>query len=165
MRKVRVYINLTTGLELLPLLKDFNPVIIRIESSHIESKAWDKIFSRLDADLLFHLALGYRCYIVDASNKERGSKVLRIGIPVIKYVLTRIWFKKELETPEVRKLGLDYLRRIFRSLGKDTRNKLKYYRVFLETDAVDIRGIGVLVNPERSKEYYAEMARRILLES
>ena len=115
--------------------------------------------------MLFHLALGYRCYIVDASNKERGSKVLRIGIPVIKYVLTRIWFKKELETPEVRKLGLDYLRRIFRSLGKDTRNKLKYYRVFLETDAVDIRGIGVLVNPERSKEYYAEMARRILLES
>jgi len=83
---------LTTGLENANIA-DF-PRIVRIQSSHIERKAWNRIFEQLNDELLFYLAIGQECQIIEGVKKPTSSKVVNTAIPVINYILYRVWFKK-----------------------------------------------------------------------
>ncbi len=159
---MRVYINLTAGLEGYKFFKHLNPVFIRIPSSYIESKAWDKLFYTLDSDLLLHLALGEECVIVDASKNPAGSKVIRIGIPMIKYVLGRIWLEKEFVD---KFLGKDYQERVYKELSRDTRERLKYFKNFLDTEEIRLYGISIHIRREKTYEEYREMALKLLKDS
>ena len=125
------FYNLTNGLEVTDLKK--HPHLVRIQSSHVESKAWDRLFQQLSDELLFYLAIGQECAIIDGSPNPPHSRISRIAIPVIQYILTRIWLKKKL-TPAL--IDDEYLERIYRSLNPSTKRKLKYYRKFLLTDEV-----------------------------
>lgn len=125
------FYNLTNGLEIADIKK--YPHFTRIQSSHIEGKAWNHLFEQLSDELLFYLAIGEECVIVDASTKPLRSSIARIGIPVIIYVLSRIWLK---EKPKLEMFDVKYLEKIYRSLNRSTRNKLKYYRKFLLTNKI-----------------------------
>jgi len=136
---IKYYLNLTLGLDFYERYKKFNPTIIRIQSSHIERKVYNKIFYGLDNDLLYHLAMGDLCFIVDGSSNS-SSKVIRIGIPVIEYVLNRIWFKQEIKMTG---FDINWFRKIYRELEKDTRAKLKYFRNYLQKDKIQLYGISL----------------------
>ena len=149
----RIYLNLTAGLEFILRNKielTSEVVFVRLRSSHIEQKAWNKFFYAFPDDLLLHLALGYECIILDASANRGGrSKIVRIGVPVAKYILSRIWFGKEVIP---KRIGKDYLERIYRMLRKDTKAKLKYYRSFLMTDEVKLTGKALQLEKEDTNE-------------
>jgi len=156
MERYRIYINLTTGLDKVLSFKSVYK-IIRIQSSLIESKSWDKIFYSLDDDLLFHLALGYKCIICDGSTNGT-SKVIRIGIPVIKRILEKIWFNQSLVHYGV--ISYDYLKNIYNSLSESTKNKLKYYRKFLFTDKIKLTGLP-FKGIDGNDEYFRLIAKRL----
>jgi len=141
---VRYYVNLTAGLEHLfrDTIKTYgNVVFVHILSSHIEQKAWDKFFYTLPDDLLLHLALGTNCVILDASSNKNGeSKVIRIGIPVIKHILYKLWFNVSYYPLGIDK---DYLVRIYKMLSKTTKQKIRYYKDFLNTKHINLAGIGL----------------------
>src|SRR5574340_1552415 len=63
-----IYLNLTNGLEALPLFAD-NYKIICIQSTACEQKRWDYILADLDYNLLFDLALGNNCFIIDYTQR------------------------------------------------------------------------------------------------
>ncbi|MGB9847964.1 MAG: hypothetical protein ACP5IX_00415 [Patescibacteria group bacterium] len=128
------FYNLTNGLEIVDISK--YPHITRIQSSHIEGKHWNHLFAQLSDELLFYLAIGKECVIVDASPKPIRSSLARIGIPVIVYILSRIWFHKKIEPQTFDKR---YLESVYRSLTRSTKNKLKYYRKFLLTDRIRLK--------------------------
>jgi hypothetical protein len=62
---VRHYVNLTNGLEGLDALSQLVPPeelrFTRLQSSHCEAGAYDKILGELDHDLLWSLASGHTC--------------------------------------------------------------------------------------------------------
>jgi len=148
---VRYYINLTAGLEHLfsNSIKTYsNIVFVRIQSSHIEQKAWGKLFYALPDDLLLNLAMGTKCIILDASSNCGGnSKVLRIGIPVIKYILNRLWFGVEFKP---KNMDSKYLERVYRMLNKETKQKLRYFKKFLKTKEIKLEGIGLCLEKEET---------------
>ena len=87
------FYNLTNGLENAPLKNQ--PHLIRIQSSHVEGNHWNQLFYKLSDELLFYLAIGEECIIIDGSPKPLRSKIVTKAIPLISYVLNRIWFRKK----------------------------------------------------------------------
>jgi len=128
------FYNLTNGIERAKINK--SPHILRIQSSHIESKSWNYLFAQLSDELLFYLAIGEECCIIEGSPKPTRSALAHVGIPIILYVLNRIWFDERIPFLLIDK---NYLERVFRSLSRSTRNKLKYYRKFLLTNEIKLR--------------------------
>lgn len=57
------YINLTNGVEAIPMLEFWNEDyrFIRIQSTICEQKNWDRLIQDLDYDFLMNLALGHKC--------------------------------------------------------------------------------------------------------
>ncbi|MDX9791516.1 MAG: hypothetical protein RBT61_11855, partial [Candidatus Kapabacteria bacterium] len=90
----KIFINLTNGIEALDKYNlDIEKVnFIRIQSSHFEAHKYDDIILDLDHNFLMSLALGFKCIIYDFGARADSSKAIRLGIPWIKFVLTKRWY-------------------------------------------------------------------------
>jgi len=135
MQPVLYFINLTAGLLVRHLDLYKKSHIIHIRSSHIESKAYDRLFYSLSDELLFHLAIGFKCVIVDCTS-NRHSKIERVAVPIIKYVLYRRWFGIDGVKPKY--IDDKFAEKVYKSLSKQTKKKLDYYKRFLDTEVIDL---------------------------
>lgn len=90
---MRIFINLTNGLEHLKNYQDRLKELsfVYIASTTIEQRAWCKLIGDLDHNLLLNLAIGNNCLVVDCGTNRVFSKTIYLGIPLIKYILTRYW--------------------------------------------------------------------------
>lgn len=143
------YINLTNGLELLSLsLPPSSIRFTRIQSSHCESGAYDKILSYLDNDLLFNLSLGRTCYIYDLGSRHKKMcipRALFLGVEFVKWALAYLWFDAEYPhlVPEkvlVRGKNLVPFWRndiLMYKIGGDTKKRLRYYKPFVKEMGVN----------------------------
>jgi len=138
----RFYINLSNGVEFLndPVVRmnNINTIFMYLPSSLCEAKRFDLILERVSDDLLLHLALGVECYIFDASTKDRKPKALRVGVQWIKYVLSRVWFDKEITLEKgMHKAFAEY----YKKLKRTTIKRIKYYKKYLHTDKINLHCI------------------------
>jgi len=145
------FYNLTNGLEMVDIKKE--PHFVRIQSSHIETQAWNQLFNQLSDELLFYLAIGEECCIVEGSHNPRHSMLARVGIPVILYVLYRIWFNEIRSFPLLERR---YLEKIYRSLHRSTKTKLKYYRKFLLTNEINLTCYIFITKKDGKYEWFRE---------
>ena len=86
------FVNLSNGVEALPLLQGLPFSFVRIQSSHCEANNFNGILGGLDSTLLMYLALGHDCYIYDFGSRNKKRKAPRAvwyGITFIKYALHR----------------------------------------------------------------------------
>lgn len=120
----------------------YNGEIIRIQSSHLESHAFDKLFYGLSDSLLYHIANRHSCIIVDCTSNS-VAKVKKIGVPIIKAVLAARWF-------DIREtyLGKEYLLRILKSLSPQSKSKIKYYKKFNPSYPINLEAISLHVDKE-----------------
>lgn len=115
---------------------------------------------QLDSDFLFNLALGNTCVIIDGTkHKTRLSKALRVGIPVIKYVLNRIWFGRTVKSPPIDDALLDS---IYMRLSRKVRVKLKYFRKFLCTCELKIEARTFHTVHDGDYGYFKKIAKQQL---
>ena len=139
----KMFINLTNGIEYLKgndIPSDVS--FIRIQSTHCEQKHWDSVFEDLDNNFLMNLALGNECTVIDyGSRSDSGmSKAMSHGIPLIEYVLNRLWFDKD-TIPFVKVMNVhDYFNSVFDDLMliRPLKAKLTYFKKFLKTDKLNI---------------------------
>jgi len=131
------YINLSAGL----LQSKYVGLYCHIQSSHIESKQWDRLLYTLPDDMLYRLAVGEEINIIDCSSNSKG-KVIK-SIPIIVHFLKRYWDNR------LDFIGLDrkYIQRLYKSLSKQTRRKLKYYRKYYK-GKINLKGINIRVDKE-----------------
>lgn len=158
MRKPIIYLNLTNGLEALPLFADGYKTI-RIQSTACEQKRWDYILADLDNGLLFDLAIGKSCFIIDYTQRKKIPRALFQGVEWIKFVLNRVWLNKEYK-PMVR--GNDaskYFMEQYRLLNNVTLNKIKYYRKFINTEEINLIAVGRQTANDGNYTYYAELCK------
>lgn len=157
-KAVRHYVNLTNGIEVLHSLTKFVPPdeirFMRMQSSHAEASAYEKILSEIDHDLLWSLASGYTCYMYDfaSRNPKRGvSRSQFLGCEFVKWALAYLWFGRESallpKTVSVRGKNVVpyWLDEVLPyKIGKDTKKRIRYYTPFCAANGVsqiDLRAI------------------------
>ena len=97
--RTKLFVNLTTGLELFPRLCEEWAASVgfcHIRSTHLERSAYENLVRDLDCELLFLLACGVHCVVLDAGS-ARGDGVSRAiwqGLDFIRYLLSSRWLSK-----------------------------------------------------------------------
>lgn len=130
----RHFVNVANGIECLPLLEVHDFEFVRIQSTALEQRLMDHVLRDLDANLIMRLALGERCVIWDAGRRRQLSRAQWQGLPWIKYALERSW---SLPRPTPTVCGENVSRLFdqdYRSLRKQTRARLSYFRRWLIHD-------------------------------
>lgn len=157
------YINLTNGLESLQsisaLVGATEVRFTRIQSSHCESGAYDKLLWSLDNDLLLALACGRTCFVHDRASRDRQRAIPRalfLGLQFVKWAIAYLWFdstRPELVPAKVfvrgkntvtywREEVLPYI------IKKDTKKRIRYFEPFAtEMGTKDVRLLGVYGKP------------------
>lgn len=160
-----IYINLTSGLEWLKDFKTFeleyhiDYEFVRIQSSLLESKCFDKVLLDLDYNFLFDLAQGNLVEIYDTSRKKKMSRALYQGVPFIEYVLNRRWFDKKTDAFVNDFNVTDYFEKVYQNLDRSTKNKLDYVKKFVTTDEFHIETYCKKSLFDGKYEVYKEMLR------
>jgi hypothetical protein len=113
------FINLTNGLEWADHLHD--PfAYVRIESTAIEHKQWNRVLRDLDANFLMSLALGERVMLYEATPGKKASKTCTLGAKMIAEECHLLWqgWTYPAPTPEERevKRKIGYFRRFYRGV-------------------------------------------------
>ena len=137
---MKIFINLTNGIEFIPDLNNHNISFVRIQSSLCERKQWESIIKDLDYNFLLSLALGYKCYVYDCSAKHDAPRAIWQGIPWIIFVLEKIWFGKIQTIPYVKSNNcIDYFNTVFNNeIRKETKKKISYFKKFLITNKINL---------------------------
>jgi len=159
--KSKIFLNLTNGIE---ALEKFNLNIdkinfIRIQSTHLENEAFDKLLSTLDSNFLMSLALGYECIIYDFGAKSDTSKAVYYGIEWIKYVLNIRWFGN-LETPFIKGKKVEkQFAEHYKKISKKTKKQIDYYKKFLLADKLNITSVTAATNNDNQPDFYLNIIK------
>ena len=174
---VRYFINLTNGIEAIPLLQERGIAMdqihfFRLQSTHCESRNYHAIIENIDYNLLLSLALGYVVVLLDFGC--RGSKVSdhRDGIPRsywwgvewIKFVLNEIWdLETRGEIPMVRGCNVQKaFQEELKAMPKDLRRKIKYFRPYLRSPRIHLYPVYAKTTKDGDKPYYANLLKTSL---
>lgn len=152
----KIFINLTNGIEALDKYNlDIEKVnFIRIQSSHFEAHKYDDIILDLDHNFLMSLALGFKCIIYDFGARADSSKAIRLGIPWIKFVLTKRWYDKSY-TPIVNYKNISYqFNKYFNGLSNRTKKKIDYYKKYILADDVNVEGVCSSTLMDNNLDFY-----------
>lgn len=180
------YINLTNGLEFISILKkrgiDFKT--IRIPSTVLEQNDWHELLNRVSDDMLFDLAIGRNVFFYDCGCRRTYSKTVFFAIPVINYIINRLWFNYDNDdksdvTFSKRRITtsptIDQLRAIFNQCFKyqknsdvyqlrNVRKKFIYYKKFLTNiDHVDIFGVSMNTINDSNLYFYKTLIKEHLI--
>jgi hypothetical protein len=134
---LKVYHNLSTGLEFINNSnREIN--IIRIQSTLLEQSHYDNIIKELDYKFLLDLAVGNEVLIIDGS-VSIVSRAIWQGVPWITYVLRRMWLKEFPQDITVKNYNMTkYFSERFKELSKDSKNKIRYTRKYLNTTKINL---------------------------
>lgn len=161
------YVNLTNGMEALPVLKD-GYRFIRIQSTLCEQKLWNQLIQELDYDFLFNIAIGREVVIYDYGAKKPISRALYQGVEFIKYVLNKRWLGIEYESDvsrtykeHIRKDCNSYFESCYKSLDRKTKRKLDYFKPYVMTNAISIETVSSATVHDGDKEFYRAILRSV----
>lgn len=155
-----IYLNLTNGIEALEFLKPANLRFVRIQSTACEQKRWDFILQDLDYSFLMDIALGENVTVVDYSAKKENTRAVYQGLEFIKYVLNKYWLNKEY-TPNVKGFNCsEYFKSVYDKLDKRTFKKLEYFKKFLKTNEIKLKGLCFKTEHDGDYEYYFELLKK-----
>lgn len=150
---IHSYVNIASGLEWLerPCFAE-PPHFIRIPSTWCEQGEWDRVFMSIDADLLMHLALGHRCVVYDCgSRKGWYSRAQWQALPILRYVCEKEWhlsptpvrFEPYADKSTFHEADATVNTIYCDTLTRSTKNRIKYFRHFLDTDRIDLGWEGM----------------------
>lgn len=159
--KIKHFINLTNGIEAIReySLKEYS--FIRIQSSKCERKKWDDIIQELDSNFLLNLALGNKCIVYDFSAKKIVSRAIFQGIEFIKYALYKNWFNENIVVSVRGNNCFEYFNNSYKNLSKNNKNKLKYYKKFLNCDKLNLETVSNSTENDGKYEYYFSVLKEI----
>jgi hypothetical protein len=137
-----IWLNLTNGIEALPLPMGEEIRFVRIQSTACEQKRWSQIIEDLDYNFLMHLAQGEHCVVVDFSVRRRMTRAVWQGVAWLNYALNRRWFDLEITVWTRRHNATSYFREQYNVLTFAAKKRLDYVKKFLNCTSVNIVGCG-----------------------
>jgi len=158
----KIFINLTSGIEAIEkynLPKD-SVSFIRIQSSHCESHKWELILDQLDNNFLMFAALGYECIVYDFGAHTQDSKAIYIGLEWIKFYLNLRWLSKDYHPIVKNKDLFDQFIDVSKKINKKSRWRIDYFKHFLATDEIRIKGISRQTEHDNDYQYFRQILER-----
>ena len=158
----KLFINLTNGIEYLKGEDIPDDVLfVRIQSTQCEQKQWEHMIMDLDYNFLLHLALGTECTVVDYGSRSTNgiSRAVSHGLPLIEYVLNRLWFDRETK-PMVKGFNVQiYFSHVYHDLMniRSLKSKLSYFKKLLNTDSLHLDYKSEKTNLDSKYDEYAKM--------
>jgi len=161
---MKIYLNLTNGLEILNYdvsLAGLGFRFIRIQSTACEQKDFYRIIENLSDDFLFNLAIGNHVLVADATKTGRPSRAIWQGLTWVVYCLYRVWFHTEKmpgwDEKKERQM-VRYFRDLYRDLPKRTYNRLKYYRRWLHIeDLSHLNWLSISTQHDGDYQYFKDL--------
>lgn len=154
---IKYFLNLTNGLEFLPDLEGEEIHFIRLQSTACEQGRWNYILNTIDADFLMYLALGAHCFVYDMTSRyggRRPSRAIWQGLEWIKYALNRCWFGVEIKCPYGQET---HFKKLYdHKLTKPTKRRLRYFKNFLQTGALNIMTFCNETDNDSNFQFYKE---------
>lgn len=180
-RLVKHFINLTNGLEIVPDLQKMGVSLcdlnyIRIQSTHCENSNYYGIMESLDNNFLMHAALGNICLLYDYGSRGTGALIgtedHRSGIPRaywwgvewIRHCLAHVWNLDEAHQAKRNVRGYNSKGTFdeqIDAMPKTLRRKLKYFRPFLNTQALHIYPLYAKTVHDGEKDFYFQLFRQL----
>jgi hypothetical protein len=160
----KIFLNLTNGIQALEKynlpLDEVN--FVRIQSTHCENKAFEKMLLTLDSNFLMWLALGYECVVYDFGARNDTSKAVYYGLEWIRYVLNKRWFNKN-TIPYVKGKNVEMVFSTYYSeINSKTKRQLDYYKKFLMTDEIQLSAITSATYIDNQPENYFKILQQYL---
>ncbi|MBL7148342.1 MAG: hypothetical protein ISS82_05945 [Nanoarchaeota archaeon] len=101
---------------------------------------------QLSDDFLLNLSQGKKVVLIDSGVNQKYPKAIRQGVDVILNCLNYAWFNKPIQDK--------FYKRIWRSLDKITKTRLKYYKKLLNTDKLYLLPLGFETAKDGNYVYY-----------
>ena len=160
------YLNLTNGLERL----DRGPAdqhqwrFLRLQSTWCEQKLWeDIIWSSVSDDLLFNLAVGNLCIVVDYGARKQEPRAVWQGLEWVKFVLHMRWYGVRYEPTGRCETAGKYFYDQYCRMGPRTAAKLDYFKPFLYGyDVIRLAALRESTMHDGDKDYYANLVKETL---
>ena len=131
--KAICYINLTNGLEGFAKrwVQPEHVRYMRLQSTRCEQKDWYRLIDELSDDLLFNLAVGRKCVIIDFGARKDVPRAIWQGMEFVLYCCHWMWYNREYQfVYERSKKCLPYFRQVLHEMPDRTRKKLRYYKQY-----------------------------------
>jgi hypothetical protein len=158
---MKTFINLTNGIEILKNTDFKFDGFIRIQSTQLEQREYDKVIANLDSNFLMNVALGYRCHVVDYGRRrsDGNPRSLRQGLELILYLLNKRWFNQEIITDENR-IQLNYFKTI--QINRCSRRKIDYFKQYVPNwlDKPNITYQYLRTNNDGDKKFYVDIIQK-----
>lgn len=160
----KLFVNLTNGIEAIERynLKLEDISFVRIQSTHCENAAFDKMLLTLDSNFLMSLALGFDCVVYDFGAKSETSKAVYYGLEWIRYFLSKRWLGVE-HIPFVK--GKNVTRQFqehYKKINKKTKQQIDYYKKFLLTNELHLSAVTGSTQNDNQPEFYANILKKML---
>lgn len=167
-----LYLNLTNGIEYLNDVEEPYS-FIRIQSTTLERKLFEKLILELDYAFLLNLALGKKVIVVDYGTNRKNSKTISKGIPIIRYILNRFWYDIDEDVyflncnSDKKNKQTEYVKHIYNQLFTFNRtkekekviSKLRYFKRYLNSDRVYLEGKSFSTNNDGNYTYYSNLLK------
>jgi len=176
LRASRFFVNLTNGLEGVPVLEASGLpfTFCRLQSSLCESQAMEALVAEADTHLLFSLACGHACFVLDyaSRNKKRGvPRALWYGLEFLCYACDSAWLGAPQRPPVLRGFNVeaDFGLKLGR-FSKQSWARLKYFRKFVDearlraAGGVQLYGVCAATERDGDTEFYRAAAARLAAE-
>lgn len=151
---MKTFLNLTNGL----LYDGPFDGFIRIQSCHCERHCWQRIIENIDNNFLMWIALGKEVKVVDYSARKQVPRALYQGLEWIWFCCCKSW-----NLPTNCKVNgsncITYFEQEYKNLDKNTRNKLKYFRKFLNNPQKP-QIIAGQTDKDGNYEYFQELVKK-----
>lgn len=157
------YINLTNGIEAIPIIPTDQYRFIRIQSTLCEQKNWNRIIQDLDYDFLMNVALGNEVVIYDFGAGKPIPKAIYQGVEFIKYVLYKRWLNKEYMTSvnrtrsePIRRDCNSYFESCYKNLDRRSKTKLDYFKPYV-VGVIRVETVTGVTRHDNDKGFYREI--------
>ena len=153
------FINLTNGVQ---AIKDYNLLeyrFIRLQSTACEQKRWGFILETISDDLLLRLAIGEKCIVYDYGAHKEIPRAVWQGLGWLRFALELSWLNR-IYTPKGRmSTGRNYFEQKYLTLHPNVKNRLKYFKKFLNTDTLYLSSVTSFTTKDGDYEYYNNLIK------
>lgn len=176
-----IYANETNGIQALPILLELGiPArFCSIRSTLLERKRVSSMCESLPTDFLLSCAMGDDVLVVDYGARKDRSRAIYQGIPLVKYILDRLWLGMEPEKVMIyprtnamtrKNNAVSEFSRWYGELGKSAIRKISAFSEIARRSASDgqldtafgirLSGISASTSHDNDKLFYAATKRR-----
>ncbi len=158
--KTKIFLNLTNGIEAFEKygFKPEEVSFIRLLSTHCERSQFERILEYLDSNFLLHLALGFHCVVYDFAANCEVSKSVNVGLEWIRFVTNKRWLNNSNYIPIIKNIDVfEHFDKHYSQLSKPTKNKIDYFKKYLNTDKINLTGISTLSSYDNKYDKFKEI--------